>query len=166
MLVLVEPATNTCPTCASTAIACGDGPTETVRMSLPCMPSRMLTLALYLFATKMWPVRASTPSATGIWPTAMVATMGLAEIRSNARIPPPTRAIAARSIGPQRRFINWTVAVIESGQGAILRQMVPLLRESSSAFGWPTFARALVLLCGTLLTSGQRTVAAALRATR
>ena len=43
-------------------------------------------------------------------------------------------------------------------------QMVALLRTFAPAFSRPTFARALVLLCGTLLASGRRTVAAALRA--
>lgn len=43
-------------------------------------------------------------------------------------------------------------------------EMVALLRTFAPAFGRPTFARALVLLCGTLLASGRRTVAA-LRAT-
>jgi DDE superfamily endonuclease len=43
-------------------------------------------------------------------------------------------------------------------------EMVPLLLVFESAFSRPTFARALVLLCGTLLASGRRTVSAALRA--
>ena len=42
--------------------------------------------------------------------------------------------------------------------------MVQLLQVFAPAFSRPTFARALVLLCGTLLASGRRTVAAALRA--
>ena len=43
-------------------------------------------------------------------------------------------------------------------------EMVALLQVFAPAFGRPTFARALVLLCGTLLASGRRTVSAALRA--
>ena len=42
--------------------------------------------------------------------------------------------------------------------------MVPLLQVFAPAFSRPTFARALVLLCGTPLAIGRRTVAAALRA--
>lgn len=42
--------------------------------------------------------------------------------------------------------------------------MVPVLRAFAPAFTRPTFARAVVLLCGTLLASGRRTVCAALRA--
>ena len=42
--------------------------------------------------------------------------------------------------------------------------MVPLLQVFAPAFSRPTFARALVLLCGTLLASGRRTMAAVLRA--
>ena len=42
--------------------------------------------------------------------------------------------------------------------------MVQLLAVFAPAFSRPTFARALMLLCGTLLASGRRTVAAALRA--
>ena len=38
-------------------------------------------------------------------------------------------------------------------------QMVALLAVFAPAFSRPTVARALVLLCGTLLASGRRTVA-------
>jgi hypothetical protein len=41
--------------------------------------------------------------------------------------------------------------------------MVPLLLAFAPAFHRPTFARAVLLLCGTLLASGRRTVSAALR---
>jgi hypothetical protein len=43
-------------------------------------------------------------------------------------------------------------------------EMVPLLLAFAPAFRRPTFARALLLLCGTLVGSGRRTVRAALRA--
>ncbi len=43
-------------------------------------------------------------------------------------------------------------------------EMVPLLLAFAPAFGRPTFTRAVLLLCGTLLASGRRTVSAALRA--
>ena len=43
-------------------------------------------------------------------------------------------------------------------------QMVPLVEAFRPAFSRPTFRRTVVLLCGMLLTSGRRTVAAALRA--
>lgn len=43
-------------------------------------------------------------------------------------------------------------------------EMIPLLLVFAPAFGRPTFARAVLLACGTLLASGRRTVSAALRA--
>jgi len=43
-------------------------------------------------------------------------------------------------------------------------EMVPLVLAFAPAFSRPTFARAVLLLCGTLLASGRRTVSAALRA--
>ena len=44
------------------------------------------------------------------------------------------------------------------------QEIIQLLAIFAKAFTVPTFANAMVLLCGTILAPGRRTVAAALRA--